>query len=216
MQSDMLTRRRLLQGAAFAGVSAFIVGSVTLPAPASAEGSSDVAGIQYGFMMDVSKCMDCRKCVDACRTANGIAEGMPDRRRIEHFTDKRGNDVTISTSCMHCADPSCLRVCPAGAIAKGDAGIVSVNKDECIGCKYCYEACPYEVPRYNAEGMDKCDCCLVAGVEPGGTPNCVQACIFGALEYGPIDELKEKWPNAIVISEANGPSCLIKTSIVNA
>lgn len=215
MRNDMLTRRRLLQGAAFAGASAFIVGAVTLPAPASAEDSQDatgVAGVQYGFLVDASKCVNCEKCVAACREANGLSEDTPDRRRIQSFKDKRHHDVTVSTSCMHCADPSCLRVCPAGAIVKGDAGIVSVSKDDCIGCKYCYQACPYEVPRYNSEGMDKCDCCLTAGVAPGDTPYCVQACIFNALQYGPIEELKAKAPHAVLIAAANDPSCLIQVS----
>lgn len=220
-----------MRGAAFAGASAFIVGAVTLPAFASSEdaqasqedqgqqpgqaegGSASVAGIQYGFLVDISKCVDCEKCVAACREANGIQEGQPDRRHIQHFTDSRGQDVTVSTSCMHCAEPSCLRVCPAGAIVKGDAGIVSVNKNDCIGCKYCYEACPYDVPRYTSEGMDKCDCCLGAGVAPGDVPNCVRACIFGALEYGPIEELKAKAPDAVLVAEINNPSCLICNSI---
>ena len=218
MRNDMLTRRGLLQGVAFAGASAFIVGAVTLPAPASAEDvqeaqdAPNAKGIQYGFLVDISKCVDCEKCVAACREANALPEGAPDRRRIQHFADKRGNDVTVSTSCMHCAEPSCLRVCPAGAIVKGDAGIVSVNKSDCIGCKYCYEACPYDVPRYNAEGMDKCDCCLNAGVMPGEEPRCVQACIFNALEYGPIEELKAKAPDAVLVAEINNPSCLIRNS----
>ena len=216
MGNDMLTRRRLLQGAAFAGASAFIVGAVTLPAPASAEDSQDATGtvgIQYGFLVDISKCVNCGKCVEACRKENGLSDDTPDRRRIECFTDSFGNEVSISTSCMHCVDPSCLRVCPAGAIVKGDAGIVSVNKDDCIGCKYCYQACPYEVPRYNSEGMDKCDCCLTAGVAPGDTPYCVRACIFDALEYGPIEDLKAKAPDAVFIADANNPSCLVRNSI---
>lgn len=219
MLDDMLTRRRLLQGAAFVGASAFIVGAVTLPAPASAEDTQEAQdapnakGVQYGFLVDISKCVDCEKCVAACREANGIQEGQPDRRHIQHFTDSRGQDVTVSTSCMHCAEPSCLRVCPAGAIVKGYAGIVSVNKNDCIGCKYCYEACPYDVPRYTPEGMDKCDCCLGAGVAPGDVPNCVRACIFGALEYGPIEELKAKAPDAVLVAEINNPSCLIRNSI---
>lgn len=216
MRNDMLTRRRLVQGAAFAGASAFIVGAVTLPVSASADDASevsDVTQVQYGFLVDASKCVDCEKCVAACRQANGLAEGAPDRRHIAHVVDKRGDDVTISTSCMHCAEPSCVRVCPAGAIVKGDAGIVSVRLERCIGCKYCYQACPYDVPRYDAEGMDKCDCCLGAGVPAGEEPHCVQACIFGALKYGPIEELKKQAKNAVLISEINTPSCLLTTSI---
>ncbi|MEI3230849.1 MAG: 4Fe-4S dicluster domain-containing protein [Gordonibacter pamelaeae] len=59
---------------------------------------------------------------------------------------------------------SCLKVRPAGAISKDATGIVKVDPDVCIGCKYCFQACPYEVPRYNSVSMDKCDCCQGAGV----------------------------------------------------
>ena len=93
---------------------------------------------------------------------------------------------------MHCDEPNRMRVCPAGAISKGEVGIVHVDKDKCIGCKYCYQACPYGVPNYDEEAMDKCDCCLDAGIAPGETPYCVQACIFNALKYEPIDELVAK------------------------
>lgn len=216
MRNDMLTRRGLLQEAAFVGASALIVGAGTLPASASARetlSDSNTAWVQYGFLIDASKCVDCEKCITACRQANGLAEGAPDRRRITRVADRRGDDVTVSTSCMHCAEPSCVRVCPAGAIVKGDAGIVSVQLERCIGCKYCYQACPYDVPRYDAEGMDKCDCCLGAGVPAGEEPHCVQACIFGALKYGPIDELRKQDPDAVLISEVNKPSCLLTTSI---
>ena len=104
-------------------------------------------------------------------------------------------------------------MCPAGAITKGDAGIVSTNKDVCIGCKYCFEACPYGVPNYNSVAMDKCDCCLDAGVAPGEEPYCVRACKFGALEYGPLDDLyalaEKQGKTAVPVGEAGAPSCLL-------
>ena len=74
-----------------------------------------------------------------------------------------------------------MRVCPAGAISKDAHGIVKVNPDVCIGCKYCFQACPYEVPKYNSVSMDKCDCCQGSGVAIGEDPYCVRACKFGAL-----------------------------------
>ena len=116
---------------------------------------------------------------------------------------------------MHCADPNCLRVCPAGAISKGEAGIVSVDPDRCIGCKYCFQACPYGVPKYNGVSMDKCDCCLGSGVAPGDTPHCVSACGFGALTYGAMEELQaeatRRHAEAAPVGEECGPSCLLVT-----
>ena len=85
-----------------------------------------------------------------------------------------------------------MKVCPAGAISKDAHGIVKVNPDVCIGCKYCFQACPYEVPKYNSVSMDKCDC------------------KFGALQFGPLDELMELTNHsAVPVAQANGPSCLV-------
>lgn len=103
-----------------------------------------------------------------------------------------------------------MRVCPAGAISKDAHGIVKVNPDECIGCKYCFQACPYEVPKYNSVSMDKCDCCQGSGVAIGEDPYCVRACKFGALQFGPLDELMELTNHsAVPVAQANGPSCLV-------
>ncbi len=167
------------------------------------------ASVQYGFLVDASKCVNCGKCVQACRERNNLSEETPDRRRIWEFVDVRGKDVTISTSCMHCAQPNCERVCPAGAISKGACGIVSVNKDVCIGCKYCYQACPYGVPHYDSVAMDKCDACRTAGLAAGETPYCVRACEFNALLWGPMDALARTSPSAVKIAEEGDPSCLI-------
>lgn len=198
-----ITRRSLLLGSA--ACATIILAGPTLHVTGTAYGND----VQYGFLVDLSKCVNCKKCVAACRAANELSDDTPDRRVVRAYYDERGYKTTVSTSCMHCAEPSCQTVCPAGAITKGEGGIVDVNKERCIGCKYCYQACPYEVPHYNAAGMDKCDCCIHAGVEVGDTPHCVQACLFDALHYGTLDDLKAAAPDARVIAEANNPSCLV-------
>lgn len=214
-QTMDVSRRVLVKGAFALGASAVIVGSAVAPRRAMANGDSPVtgganAGVQYGFLVDMTRCVGCELCVDACRKHNQLADDTPDRRRVDAYLDKRGMHAYVSTSCMHCGEPSCLRVCPAGAISKGDAGIVSVDQERCIGCKYCFQACPYEVPRYNSVAMDKCDCCLGAGVPAGETPHCVRACKFDALRYGPLDELMAQANDAAVpIAQANDPSCLL-------
>lgn len=213
----LMTRRVLLQGTAALGVSALAVGgAVGAGSSAFAEDAAPgangpgVGDVQYGFLVDLGKCVNCELCIEACRRENRLSDDTPDRRRITLFVNAKGENVTLSTSCMHCGEPSCLRVCPAGAISKDDAGIVSVDQERCIGCKYCFQACPYEVPRYNSVAMDKCDCCLDAGVPAGETPHCVRACKFDALRYGPLDELRAEADGAAVpIAEANDPSCLL-------
>ena len=215
MRQIMDVSRRTLVKSAFAlGASVTIVGTVG-PRSALANGDSSgadgaIVDVQYGFLVDMTRCVGCELCVDVCREHNQLSDDTPDRRRVSSYLDKHDQPTYVSTSCMHCGEPSCLRVCPAGAISKGDAGIVSVDQERCIGCKYCFQACPYEVPRYNSVAMDKCDCCLGAGVPAGETPHCVRACKFDALRYGPLDELMAQANDAAVpIAQANDPSCLL-------
>lgn len=206
------TRRTFLVGFAAVGASLVVAGNYEAPS-ALAEVGSGVAATQFGFLVDMTKCVGCKNCVRSCREANGLNETTPDRRKVDVFKNSKDEKVYVSTSCMHCDDPNCLRVCPAGAISKGEAGIVHVDKDKCIGCKYCFEACPYGVPNYDDEAMDKCDCCLGAGVAPGEEPHCAQACIFGALKYGPIDELieeaKKRNVSPVPVGEICGPNCYL-------
>ena len=213
-EAKVMSRRTLLQASAALGASALVIGGAVAPgAMACADGAATEGGpgsTQYGFLVDLTKCVNCELCVEACRRENHLSDDTPDRRRISLYVNAKGENVTLSTSCMHCAEPSCLQVCPAGAITKGEAGIVAVDQERCIGCKYCYQACPYEVPRYNSVAMDKCDCCLGAGVPAGGTPHCVRACKFDALRYGPLDDLlASAGGKAVPIAEPNDPSCLV-------
>ena len=223
-EPEAITRRGLIAGAATFGASALVLGGlVTFDGQAQAD-TADGGGAegavravaaagQYGFLVDMGKCVGCERCVAACREANRLSEKTEDRRVVQVFVGEDAMNVYVSTACNHCADPNCLRVCPAGAISKGEAGIVSVNKERCIGCKYCYQACPYGVPSYNEVAMDKCDCCLSVGVAPGETPHCAQACIFDALRYGPLEELRAeaeaRGGNPVPVGEACDPSCLL-------
>ena len=88
--------------------------------------------------------------------------------------------------CMHCADPGCLKACPApGAIVQYSNGIVDVNPDLCIGCRLCETGCPFDVPRFSEKTgkMSKCTLCVdrtTVGLEPA----CVKACPTGCLHFG--------------------------------
>lgn len=213
-ESVNMTRRAMLTASA-AGACALALGAAAVStgeaAASEASSGSNAEGVRYGFLTALSRCSGCGRCVEACRKENGLSDDTPDRRRVSSFKRSRGRTFFISTSCMHCADPSCMRVCPAGAISKGANGVVEVNPDLCIGCKYCFQACPYEVPQYNSVSMDKCDCCRKAGVKTGEEdPYCVRACKFGALKFGPLDELLEATNgSAVPIAELNDPSCLV-------
>ena len=99
----------------------------------------------------------------------------------------------LSIACNHCEDPACTKVCPSGAMHKRDDGLVVVNEEVCIGCRYCHMACPYGAPQYNAAKghMTKCDGCHTR-VADGKKPICVVSCPLRALDFGPIEELRQK------------------------
>jgi formate dehydrogenase iron-sulfur subunit len=91
-------------------------------------------------------------------------------------------------ACFHCEDPSCMDVCPVGAISKLENGTVKLDRDKCVGCKYCTAACPFDVPRFrpNFEVSNKCTLCDDRVAE-GREPACVQTCPAAALSFGPRD-----------------------------
>ena len=216
-ESVNVTRRTVLKASAM-GACALVLGgaAVSVKEAAASEASpgpspDGAAAVQYGFLTALSRCSGCGRCVEACRKENDLSDDTPDRRRVLPFQRERGRTFFVSISCMHCANPSCMEVCPAGAISKDKNGIVTVDSKRCIGCKYCFQACPYGVPQYNSVSMDKCDACQKAGAKIGEEdPYCVRACKFGALNFGPIEELLEATNgSAIPIAETNDPSCLV-------
>lgn len=221
-EDGLMARRTFVGGALATGMALGALASLGQPGSAayaqdveaaviaSASVDESAGNAQYGFLIKVRNCIDCKECVKACRLWNRIPESVPARRKITPHTAESGKEVYLSTSCMHCEHPSCASVCPAGAISKGDGGVVVVDSSRCIGCKYCYQACPYGVPNYRVFGMDKCDCCLGNGVPLGETPHCVQACKVGALHYGRLEDLLvQAGETARLVDGENGPSCVL-------
>lgn len=150
--------------------------------------------MQYGFYFDATRCIGCNACAVACKDWNDIQPGQKVQwRRVTTFEYGKAQDVglfNISLSCMHCAKPACQSVCPTGAITKrAEDGIVVVDQTKCIGCHQCFQACPFGVPQYGADGkMQKCDLCpdrLAAGKDPA----CVATCPTLALHWGTMEEL---------------------------
>jgi anaerobic dimethyl sulfoxide reductase subunit B len=147
---------------------------------------------QYGFMIDTERCVDCRACVTACKSSNNVELGITWRRVSRTWKGNYPNVTFTSASmaCNHCAEPACVKVCPAGAISKrGEDGIVVVDKTKCIKCRSCGKACPYHAPQYGKDGfMQKCDLCLDR-ISAEKRPACVTTCPAGALMFGTMDEL---------------------------
>jgi formate dehydrogenase iron-sulfur subunit len=163
---------------------------------------------RYGLLIDTSRCIGCRSCQVSCKQWNQLpAEGTINRGSFENPPDlsatsynkirfievaepKNGVDwYFLSQRCMHCADPGCVKVCPSGALFKSETGAVVINKEKCIGCNYCKGACPFNVPRYDADRkVAKCHLCnerVLNGMEPA----CAKICPPKAIRFGEWDTL---------------------------
>lgn len=156
---------------------------------------------QWGFIFKQENCIQCHGCEVACKTWRGIDLGVSWRRVINIWNGEYPHITCSSTSisCMHCSEPYCIDVCTTGAISKRDTdGIVLVDTKQCVGCRACYDACPYKVPQFGLDGtMQKCDMCLSG--KPGipnftqNAPPCVNTCPTKALvlKKMPASEKKE-------------------------
>jgi anaerobic dimethyl sulfoxide reductase subunit B len=150
---------------------------------------------QYGFSFAKDRCVQCYGCEVACKTWRGAEFGVR-WRRVHNIWQGRYPEVknlSVSVSCMHCADPACAKVCPVQAIQKRvEDGIVMVDRGKCIGCKACLKACVFGAPQFGTNGkMQKCDMCLKEADLSKEAPPCVETCPTQALRLGKMEE-KEK------------------------
>jgi Fe-S-cluster-containing dehydrogenase component len=165
-----------------------------------------------GLVIDLDSCVGCQACVTSCKEWNtsghmapltdihpygGDVDGVWFNRvhTYEHTTD-RGDSTTVHfpRSCLHCAEPACVTVCPTGASFKRTAdGIVLITEDKCIGCKLCSWACPYGAREFDTDVgvMKKCTLCVdriynenIA--EEDRVPACVAACPTSARHFGDL------------------------------
>ena len=172
----------------------------------------------YGMLINLQKCVGCHACNVACKEAHGTPPGVMRawvvRETVGTYPETR-REITPYL-CMHCEEPPCVDVCPTGASIKREDGIVLINKDDCIGCKSCMQACPYGARNYCEEGasyfteglseyeevynvdmpgntVDKCTFC-VERVDAGkGEPQaCVRACVAHARMFGELEDIKKE------------------------
>jgi formate dehydrogenase iron-sulfur subunit len=148
-----------------------------------------------GLLIDVSKCIGCRQCAAACAETYHLPQEDANELSATHYTVVQGinNDQTfVRRLCMHCNTPTCVSACLVGAFTKTDTGAVLYDETKCIGCRYCMQACPFEVPRYEWGSLmpriQKCRMCYER-VAAGQQTACAEICPTGATTFGERDAL---------------------------
>ena len=154
-----LSRRDLVQrllGAGAGALAAALAGGASVAAlttapPARAAAPSGALPLpkrkyRYGMVIDTRRCVGCRACVVACRAENKTPPGVSYTVVVEEAVANRFDDkpIFMTKPCFHCENPPCVDVCPVSATFKRERdGIVVIDYDRCIGCRYCITGCPY-------------------------------------------------------------------------
>ena len=101
---------------------------------------------RYGMIVDLNRCVGCQTCTIACKQANDTPPGVQWRKvlDVEYGQFPSVERLFLVTGCQHCANPSCVPVCPTGATKQRADGLVTMDYDACIGCGYCAVSCAYQ------------------------------------------------------------------------
>jgi len=190
-----ISRRRFLRRSLklLAGAPAFA--ALGYPGVAAA------APRRYGKLVDTERCIGCKRCMSACKRWNNLKverdELISDRKidlaannwivvNLRIDSRNRSRKTYSHWACQHCIKPACAGACPVKAITKLTSGPVVINEKKCIGCRYCYQSCPFKVPRFDfgKRVTRKCHMCynrtpLLNYMKPA----CVAACPVGALHF---------------------------------
>ncbi|MBN8478782.1 MAG: hydrogenase 2 operon protein HybA [Burkholderiales bacterium] len=186
---------------------------------ACARGNKELPPDAVGLLFDSTLCVGCKACVAACKQENGMPVEISTEDRLwdtpldisgktlnvikayRHGTAARKDSVEngfafVKKSCLHCVDASCVSACPVKAMKKdAKTGVVSYDKNACIGCRYCVAACPFGVPRFTYDSptpqISKCQLCQHRWAE-GKYAACAEVCPTGATLYGRVDDLKKE------------------------
>ena len=209
----MTTRRNFLKGCLAGGAAA---AAAAVPEAASARETHQRPPEALGLLYDATLCVGCKACVAACKQANdnpaefSTVDKLWDtpldtsgytfnlikmyRNGTSETKDAEENGYAfMKTSCMHCADPSCVSACPVSAMTKDPkTGIVAYDPEACIGCRYCVAACPFGIPKYQYDSptgqIGKCQLCRHR-YKDGHYSACAEVCPTGATLYGKTSDL---------------------------
>jgi len=175
------------------------------------EAQEGIPNRKFVMVIDLGRCKNARKCVEACQYAHHLRPEQEYIRVIKMQDSKDTAPYWFPKPCFHCDNPSCVSVCPVSATYKRSDGLVLIDSDKCIGCKYCMVACPYSArifhwkqPKdkgdlsnlsYSPETsvpvktgtVGKCDFCPDLA-KNGVLPHCITACPEGVIFMGDQNE----------------------------
>jgi Fe-S-cluster-containing dehydrogenase component len=214
--SSILTRRRFLtivSGGVAAGAVGLLLSNRILEVVGYSQADfRKFSGLenQWVMVIDLAKCQGCRDCTVACNEGHFVPEGQ-EWIPVLTVQDELGAEFFLPRPCMQCENPPCVKVCPVDATYTRDDGVVLIDHERCIGCRYCMAACPYAArsfvwvePTHTPEELSheyspeapwphrvgtvtKCDFC-VHEVREGRLPHCARACCVQAIYFGDIRE----------------------------
>jgi len=179
----------------------------------AAENDREPSQSTFGMGIQVDKCIGCGRCVEACKAENDVPrEPFYFRTWVERYIIDNAGEVSVDSPeggingfppsdeegeilraffvpklCNHCDNPPCVQVCPVGATFMTEDGVVLVDSDYCLGCRYCIQACPYGA-RYldpRTKTAEKCTFCYHR-IKQGLLPACVEVCPTEARVFGEI------------------------------
>jgi formate dehydrogenase iron-sulfur subunit len=206
-----ISRRSFFKFLTVAGATA------AAPKPSACAWQSRAPADAYGCLVDLTRCIGCRKCEEACNRVNGLP---PPERSFEDLTvldkkrrpDERSFTVVnrytsgvidardqlvptfVKLQCMHCQNPACASACIVGALSKKENGSVFYDVSKCIGCRYCMVACPFEIPAYEYHDpitprVMKCTFCYERVEVEKKLPGCAEICPVEAITFGHRSDL---------------------------
>lgn len=151
--------------------------------------------MQYGFVIDHDNCIGCHACTVACKSENDVPVGnfRTSVKYVEEGAFPAIKRHFLVQRCNHCTDAPCVTICPVNALEKREDGIVDIDRDACIGCRACMQACPYDAIYLNEDmgSVEKCHFCAHR-VEQNLEPACVVVCPTDAIISGDFHDPHSK------------------------
>ena len=178
------------------------------------ESRKGIPGKKWVMVVDLGKCKNAKKCINACDKHHQLTPDRPYIKVLEMKDNEKSAPYWMPKKCFQCDNPPCVKVCPVGATYKRTDGIVLIDNERCIGCRFCMAACPYSARVFNwgvppdqnddtsyspetstpskIGTVGKCDFCPDM-LRNNKLPHCITACPNGVIYFG--DEIDDTVTN---------------------